>query len=328
MKIMIDMGHPAHVHFWKNFIWEMEKKGHEFKVIVREKDTLTNLLNHYNIPYTSIGEAGTGTFGKAVKMFSNDAKILKIAKEFKPDVLAGIGSPYVAQVGKITRKPSVIFTDTEHATLINKLTVPFATKILTPSCFLNDYGEKHVRYNGFHELAYLHPKRFKDKGIGKRNIIIRLSSWQASHDTKKQTFDQWGINKIKTILSDYGNVTVSREGMKTCTLDKNLYYPEHMHRIMKNAKLYIGDGATMATESALLGVPSIYISPLAGTMGNHIDLEQHGLMRSYNRLPIIDHILDFMESGKEVRKMRDNMLKDKIDVTKFMIDYFEEMQWD
>jgi len=23
-RILIDMGHPAHVHFWKNFIWEME----------------------------------------------------------------------------------------------------------------------------------------------------------------------------------------------------------------------------------------------------------------------------------------------------------------
>lgn len=40
MKILIDMGHPAHVHFWKNFIWEMEKQGHEFKVVVREKNPI------------------------------------------------------------------------------------------------------------------------------------------------------------------------------------------------------------------------------------------------------------------------------------------------
>ena len=25
-KILVDIGHPAHVHFFKNFIWEMEKE--------------------------------------------------------------------------------------------------------------------------------------------------------------------------------------------------------------------------------------------------------------------------------------------------------------
>ena len=112
------------------------------------------------------------------------------------------------------------------------------------------------------------------------------------------------------------------------TLDGKLYGPEQMHGILKNAKLYIGDGATMATESALLGIPSIYVSALAGTMGNHVDLEQHGLMRSYNRLPHIDHIVDFIESGKQVKKLKDSMVKEKIDVTEFMMEYFEEMQWE
>jgi len=31
---------------------------------------------------------------------------------------------------------------------------------------------------------------------------------------------------------------------------------------MNYASLYIGEGATMATESALMGIPSIYISSL------------------------------------------------------------------
>jgi hypothetical protein len=25
---MVDIGHPAHVHFFKNAIWELEKRGH------------------------------------------------------------------------------------------------------------------------------------------------------------------------------------------------------------------------------------------------------------------------------------------------------------
>ncbi len=38
MRILVDIGHPAHVHFFKNFIWEMEKRGHEFIVTARDKD--------------------------------------------------------------------------------------------------------------------------------------------------------------------------------------------------------------------------------------------------------------------------------------------------
>ncbi|MFW5804449.1 MAG: DUF354 domain-containing protein, partial [bacterium] len=35
MKILIDIGHPAHVHYFKNFITKMSQKGHSFIVIAR-----------------------------------------------------------------------------------------------------------------------------------------------------------------------------------------------------------------------------------------------------------------------------------------------------
>jgi uncharacterized protein len=327
MRILIDMGHPAHVHFWKNFIWEMEKKGHDFKVIVREKNPMKELLEHYKIPFTSIGSPPSGTLNKAVRMPANDMKILKIAREFKPDVLTGIGSPYVAQVGKLIRKPSYIFTDTEHATLINRLAVPFATKVLTPSCFLNDLGSKHVRYNSFHELAYLHPNRFKEKGIGKRNIIIRLSSWDASHDKGRQVIEDITFSHLSRKLADYGNVVMSREDGKRMTLEGKLYEPWQLHAIMKNAILYIGDGATMATECALLGVPAIYVSPLAGTMGNHENLEEYGLMLPRKMLPSDNTITSIIETPKSVwKEKQQRMIRDKIDMTDYMINFFEGLE--
>jgi len=30
MKIVVDLGHPAQVHLFKNFVWEMEKKGMKY----------------------------------------------------------------------------------------------------------------------------------------------------------------------------------------------------------------------------------------------------------------------------------------------------------
>lgn len=327
MKILIDMGHPAHVHFWKNFIWEMEKQGHEFKVVVREKNPMAELLTHYKIPFTKIGSPPSGTFNKTVRLPINDIRLLKIARDFKPDVLTGIGSPYMAQVGKLIRKPSYIFTDTEHATLINKLAVPFATKVLTPNCFMGDFGDKHVRYNSFHELAYLHPNRFKEKGVGKKNIIIRLSSWDASHDKGRQVIEDITFSHLSRKLAEYGNVVMSREDGKKMTLEGRLYEPWQLHAIMKNAILYIGDGATMATESALLGVPSIYVSPLAGTMGNHENLEEYGLMLPRKMLPSDNTITSIIETPKTTwKEKQQRMIGDKVDMVDYMINFFEGLE--
>lgn len=323
-KILIDMGHPAHVHFWKNFIWEMEKRGHEFKVVVREKNPMKEMLEHYKIPFTSLGSPPSGTLNKAARLPANDLRVLKIARQFKPDILTGIGSPYVAHVAKLMRKPSYIFTDTEHAALINKLAVPFATKVLTPDCFMGGFGSKHVRYNSFHELAYLHPKRFKEKGIGKKNIIIRLSSWDASHDKGRQVIEDFAARHMTKVLSEYGNVIVSREWGKRMTLNGNLYEPWQLHAIMKNSMLYLGDGATMATESALLGVPAIYVSPLAGTMGNHQELDNHGLIWQCTELPsdrFLDTVLGMRKSM--FKEHKNYLLAKKCDMTEYMVDFFE-----
>jgi uncharacterized protein len=327
MRILIDMGHPAHVHFYRNFIKEMEKRGHEFKVAVRVKNPMLELLEYYGIPYEIIGFARSGLTGKALGLPRYDARLLAVARKFKPDVLTGIGSPYIAHVAKLVGRPSYIFTDTEHAVLINRLAVPFATKVFTPDCFMGDFGGKHVRYAGYHELAYLHPKRFNEKGIGKDNIIIRLSSWEASHDRGRQVIEDIVFTKLSDKLREYGNVVMSREDGKRMTLEGKLYEPWQLHAIMKNAKLYIGDGATMATESALLGVPAIYVSPLAGTMGNHENLEGYGLMLPRKMLPSDNTITSIIETPKATwKENRQKMLKDKIDVTSYMIEFFEGLE--
>jgi predicted glycosyltransferase len=51
MRVMVDIGHPAHVHFFRNAIRELEKRGHSVKVTARDKDVALRLLEAYGIPY-------------------------------------------------------------------------------------------------------------------------------------------------------------------------------------------------------------------------------------------------------------------------------------
>ena len=64
MKILIDIGHPAQVHYFRNFISIMESKGHLCFVIARNKEVTFDLLKIYGIKFKSRGKGGKGFFGK------------------------------------------------------------------------------------------------------------------------------------------------------------------------------------------------------------------------------------------------------------------------
>jgi uncharacterized protein len=85
----------------------------------------------------------------------------------------------------------------------------------------------------------------------------------------------------------------------------------------------------MAVESAILGTPSIYVSSLAGTMGNFSELEQkYGLLFNYSdseaALTKAVELLRDPELEKTWGLKREALLRDKIDVTKFMVGLIEE----
>jgi predicted glycosyltransferase len=337
MRVIIDMGHPAHVHFFKNTIWNLEKKGHKVMVVSRDKDVVINLLNAYKIPHTVLSKVKPGKAHLFEELIIREYKLLNIARKFNPDVLMGILSPNVAQVGWILRKKSIIFNDTEHAKIAQKITYPFCDVICTPSCYLKDEGKKQIRYNGYHELAYLHPSYFtpnpevvKELGVemGKPFIILRFVSWGAHHDV-----GQHGIkNKVALVqeFEKYGKVFITSEGPLEEEFEKYRIRvpPEKIHHLLYYATLYVGEGATMAVESSILGTPSIYISTLAGTMGNFSELEEkYGLLFNYSdsdaALVKAIELLKDPELKKNWETKRASLLKDKIDVTSFIIKLIE-----
>ena len=44
MRILIDIGHPAHVHYFKNFNVQMKSKGHTILFVARDKEVTIELL--------------------------------------------------------------------------------------------------------------------------------------------------------------------------------------------------------------------------------------------------------------------------------------------
>ena len=335
------MNHPAHVHFFKNFIWEMEKRGHEFFISSRDKEIALHLLESYGFKYFNRGAGYSGLLGKGLGMLEMDAKLYRVAKKFNPDLFLGLHNTYIAHLGKLLRKPSITFTDTEHARLASLLTMPFTDAICTPSCFTKDFGKKHVRYNGYHELAYLHPNYFTpdptvfdDLEISKNEpfFIVRFVSWGASHDVGEKGISLAGKRKLVDLLSDHGKVYITSEE----NLPKEFEQfrlpvpPERIHDLLAYANLYFGESPTMTTESSVLGTPAICVNSWACRCGNFIDLKKHMLLNCFHpsefpaAITCVEELLSRVNLKGVWNKRRENLLKGKIDVTGWMIEYIQD----
>jgi predicted glycosyltransferase len=337
MKVLVDINHPSQVHLFKHVIWELRKKGHIVIVTASQKDVSYKLLDAYGFDYIRMGTYGDTFAKKLVNFLIIDCRMVKVVFQHRPDVLTGLGTFRGAHAGFLCRKKTIILEDTEHSTGQIALYKPFATKILTPSCFTSDFGKKQIRYEGCHELAYLHPKRFiPDREVAKKfgidisgkYCVIRFVSWKASHDIGQYGIvDGQKLNFIKEI-SKYARPYISSESQLPTELQPyRLNVPPHLiHHIMAFASLYVGEGATMASEAAVLGVPAVYVNTLR--LG-YIDMhEKYGLLKqTTDTQQAVKYCIDWLtdpDTKEKCAQARTKLLADKIDVTDYIVKTIEQ----
>lgn len=335
---MIGICHPKDVHFWKNIINNLVNDGHDVKIVAWDKDVTLYLLNAYGFDYELIGKSYKNLIKKMYDMLTSDLKVFKVARKFKPDIFLH-GDPYLAHVSKVLGKVHIDFCDTEHANLVHLTTFPFSDVICTPSCFKKKINpEKHITFDGYSELAYLHPKYFKpdpsvlgDLGLSKdeKFIVIRFVAWGASHDIGQQGFAH--KEEFVRELEKYARVFISSEQKLNKKFKKYRITipPERIHDLLYYATIYIGEGATMASEAAILGTPALYVNTLR--LG-YTDAEEHyGLLYTFSGTQtteeqVLIKVIELLENKnlkKDWRKKAERLSNEKIDVTKFMTDLIE-----
>src|SRR5438094_9483789 len=113
MRVIIAILQPAHVHLFRNFHNEMETRGHELYIAAPAKDRSVDLLDQYHLPYDHISDQQSGGAGLVVEMTQRTGRLLKVMRQFRPDVMTGIMGPSIAAAGKLKRVPAVVFYDTE-----------------------------------------------------------------------------------------------------------------------------------------------------------------------------------------------------------------------
>ena len=98
--------------------------------------------------------------------------------------------------------------------------------------------------------------------------------------------------------------------------------PEDFHQLLAHAKLVIGESATVCSEAAMLGVPSIYLS---NANRGYIDelSERYGLVfKAACQNNSLLNALNDIESGKVQRRLQDchrTMMEEISDVTQVIV---------
>jgi hypothetical protein len=102
-----------------------------------------------------------------------------------------------------------------------------------------------------------------------------------------------------------------------------------MHDVLAYASLFFGESATMASESAVLGTPAIYLDKHG--RGYTDEEEKFGLLFNYRESPdaqnrSIEKGVELLQESNLKQKMQENrkkFLQNKIDVTAFLIWFIE-----
>ena len=336
MRILIDIGHPAHVHLFKHFAHEMIRKGHKIHFTVRKKEFEIDLLKQEGFDYTIIGDHYKLKIGKIWGLFKFTFLVFTTAIKFKPDLFLSHGSMYNAIASFFLGKPNIALEDTGNWEQV-RLYLPFTKAVLTSTSFTANYDYKQVYYEGYHELAYLHPNYFKpDKSIltdlgikeNEKYFILRFVSWDATHDIR-----QVGINieikrQLINLLRQHGKVYISSESKlhSEFELYRFLLPPDKMHDALAFADLYVGEGTTMASECAVLGTPAVYVNSLQRGYTTEQE-KKYGLVFNFINgngvVDKVDELISNPELKNKCKEAHSKLLSEKIDVTAFLVWFIE-----
>ena len=273
MRILIDITHPAHLHFFAGAVRRLRRDGHEVLLTARHKDVLIDLAARMGFELDEVfGGAPSGTLGLAKTLLSRQLRLARIARRFKPEVTGAIGGTFIGFVSWTLRIPTVVFSDTESAHLSNAITYPFATRLVTPRVYGRPDRRGQVRYDGYHENAYLLPSVFtpdpavrQELGVAdsERYCVVRFVGWAAGHDIGRTGLSVAGQKDMVRRLSEHGRVFVSSEGQMPEEIEHLRFSlpVDRMHHALGHASLIVGESSTMSHEAAVMGVPSVYLYP-------------------------------------------------------------------
>ena len=341
MNILIDIGHPGHVHLFKYLARDLQEKGHRIFFSVRDIPVAKRLMEKYNMPFIDLGEKSDSIKGKAWTVLEQDIKLTRFVRKYKINL--GLSSGIVlSHVSRLTKMKSFMFDDDDDYVepLVVKFGHPFSDVVFTPGS-ISRKTKRAIYYAGTHELSYLHPNLFTpDESVleraglkkGERFFIMRFVAFKGHHDVNQRGLTLEQKMALVELMKPYGRVLITSERTEDPEFEQYRIPvpPEDIHSLMSFASLFVGDSQTMTSEAAILGVPAVKCNTFAGRLSVPNELQdKYGLCYSFmpsqfDRFYLkVKSLLESDNTQEEWKVKRERFLADKIDVSAFFTWFIE-----
>lgn len=344
MRVLFDIGHPGHVHLFKNAAADLQRRGDQVVFAIRDRPLVGELLQHYGFDYHIASNVKTGLLGQMYELVEHDWHVLRLAQKHHCDLLVGT-SVAVAHASRLCKAKSIVFNedDFDYTKLFARITYPFSDVIAIPEILRDRKTSKHRCHNSYHELAYLHEDNFTpdkevlnylDVGDEEDFFLLRLVSFKAYHDVGHEGINKDMQLKLIELLSTRGKVFITMEGDLPAHLQPyKLPIPPHLiHHALSFASMLICDSQTMTLEAAVLGTPAIRYNTFVGLCSVIEEIEQQYELAFGFRpgqenefFAKIEELISDPQTASHWSSKRERLLRDKVDLNKWMLDLFDQV---
>lgn len=268
MRILFDLNHPVDVNFFKNAMLKLKEDGHHIFIIFRGRGKLERIVRYElnMFPIKMIGVHKKGFIKKITAQIHRDYLIVPFIKKKKIDLVACFGPTSVFST-RFCGIPYLAFDDDFEYKIPFYHANWFATRHIFPD-FIEFENSTIHKFHGFKELAYLHPDYFKisqevlkeysiqpDKYVFIREIAGVSLNYKDSTSILSEIVEAIKRKGLKVVLSLEDKNLKETYAYDCIVLEEPV---SDIYSLMYHALFAISSGDTVARETSLLGVPTLY----------------------------------------------------------------------
>jgi uncharacterized protein len=339
LKIWFDVLTPKQVMFFKHAVDILKAKNHELLSTGRNYRECVKLSKLKKFDLKLVGRYGG--ISKYDKLRASSSRIFRLAKEihkFQPDLCISFSSPEAARVAFGLGIPHITFSDSPHAYAVQRLTIPFVNYLLCPwiipyHAWTNTGIAKNqiMHYHALDPVAWIRRETKKSnpanlikqyKLLKSNTILIRPEETKASYLLEKDN----NVNKIlDAIIRNFHNTSnililcryqdqimefSEKYGDKIKVLESVVDGLE----LISVVDIFVGGGGTMTAESALMGKPTISISPIKFYVDDYLVKTGliHKVANSSQTLKLLLHMQND-NNFKSIQKKRANRILNQME---------------
>lgn len=318
MKIWFDILTPKQVMFFKRAVSLLRESGHQVLCTTRYYREAVELGKIKKLDLTIVGShGGADRYDKLRLSAARTFDLANVVNQFGPDVAMTFSSPEGARVAYGLGIKQFAFNDSPHSVPVARLTVPLVTRLfcpwIIPYSAWAGYGiarKNVVGYRALDPAAWLKHDDSAEKVPDSNTILLRLEESKASYVADKGLGTGNLVDHLVESLHRSADITVlcryqdqiteaeSRYGGKVRVLREVVDGTE----LVRSVQLFVGAGGTMTAEAALLGKPTISITPF----GFHVEkyLVNSGLVRKATNARMLVKFARKMMSDKKYQALQ------------------------